>query len=291
MDVHRKGIILAGGSGTRLFPITNVLSKQLLHVYDKPMIYYPLSTLMLAGIREILLISTPEQIDLFKKLLGDGSSLGLHIEYKTQKKPNGIAEALIIGETFLNQSPCLLILGDNIFHGDNLSLILSKISKKKYTNTIFGYEVKTPSRYGVLEFDSNMKVLNIEEKPILPKTNYVIPGLYFYDNNVSKLAKTIKPSKRGELEITDLNLIYMSKKKLDVEILGRGTTWIDAGTFDSLLDASMFISSIQKRQGSIIGCPEEIAFKKGWISKTELNNIVKNLGENKYSKYLFSLIN
>ena len=285
-----KGIILAGGSGTRLNPSTNVVSKQLLPVYDKPMIYYPLSILMLLKIKEILIISTSEDTPRFQKLLGDGSQVGLKLSYAVQEQPNGLAEAFIIGEEFINGDNVALILGDNLFYGSGyLNEIRNSINNLN-GSLIFGYEVNDPHRYGVVEFDSNNNVISLEEKPKNPKTNYAIPGLYFYDNNVVKYAKEIVPSERGELEITDLNKMYLKKNALSVHILGRGVVWFDTGTFSSLLDASNFIFSIEKRQGLKVACIEEIAFKMNFISKKELNEIAAPIKESEYGKYLINLI-
>tara|TARA_X000000368_G_C23043876_1_gene718232 strand:+ start:1211 stop:2080 length:870 start_codon:yes stop_codon:yes gene_type:complete len=285
-----KGIILAGGSGTRLNPSTNVVSKQLLPVYDKPMIYYPLSILMLLKIKEILIISTSEDTPRFQKLLGDGSQVGLKLSYAVQEQPNGLAEAFIIGEEFINGDNVALILGDNLFYGSGyLNEIRNSINNLN-GSLIFGYEVNDPHRYGVVEFDTNNNVISLEEKPKNPKTNYAIPGLYFYDNNVVKYAKEIVPSERGELEITDLNKMYLKKNALSVHILGRGVVWFDTGTFSSLLDASNFIFSIEKRQGLKVACIEEIAFKMDFISKKELNEIAAPIKESEYGKYLINLI-
>ncbi|MCS5623529.1 MAG: glucose-1-phosphate thymidylyltransferase RfbA, partial [Candidatus Marinimicrobia bacterium] len=264
--MERKGIILAGGLGTRLYPVTQVISKQLLPVFDKPMIYYPLSTLMLAGIQQILIISTPENTPLFKRLLGDGSQWGIEISYAVQPSPNGIAEALIIAEPFLGKASSALILGDNIFHGYAFENILDSIDKHKEGATIFAYHVNQPENYGVLEFDENKRVVGLEEKPKNPKSNFAVTGLYFYDNNATEYAKRIKPSSRGELEITDLNRMYLEQQKLSVEIMGRGYAWLDTGTHETLLEAQNFIQTIEHRQGLKIACPEEIAFHKNWIS-------------------------
>jgi glucose-1-phosphate thymidylyltransferase len=281
-----KGIILAGGSGTRLYPATLAVCKQLLPVYDKPMIYYPLSVLMLAGIREILIISTPDDTPRFKKLFGDGSFLGLKISYEVQPHPGGLAQAFILGESFIQESPVCLILGDNIFYGADLSKILARGISLKTGGLIFGYRVKDPSRYGVVEFDSEMKVIDIEEKPLQPKSPYAVPGLYFYGPDATKLASTIKPSRRGELEITDLNRIYLQKKQLSVQLLGRGYAWLDTGTFDALQQASFFVQAIQERQGIKISCIEEIAYRKGYISKEELLSIADRYSKNEYGEYL-----
>jgi len=284
---NRKGIILSGGSGTRLFPSTLVISKQLLPIYDKPMIYYSLSVLMLAGIRDILIIVTPKDLNLFKNLLGNGKDWGIKLNYIVQEKPNGIAQALILSEKFLNGSPSLLILGDNIFYGSELEKILTSLSKKKTKGaTIFAYHVNNPKDYGVISFDNKNNVKEIIEKPNNPKSNYVVTGLYFYDNNASKFAKRLIPSKRGELEITDLNKKYLSSNTLKVVRLGRGNAWLDTGSHETLLEANNFIYNIEKRQGLKICCPEEIAYRKGWISKKKLNEIVKPFLKNAYGKYL-----
>ncbi len=281
-----KGIILAGGSGSRLNPLTKVTSKQLIPVYDKPMIYYPLSTLMLAGIRDILIISTPQDLPKFRELFGDGGEIGLNICYKEQPKPEGIAQAFIIGEEFISKDSVCLILGDNIFYGHNLSMTLQKMAKLKIGGCIFGYWVANPQRYGVVEFNKNNEVINIEEKPKVPKSNYAVPGLYFYDNEVVDIAKNLKPSARGELEITDLNLAYLRKGNLKVEVLGRGYAWLDTGTPDSLIDASNYIATIERRQGLKIGCMEEVAFRMGYIDKKKFEEIIDRLPVNDYRKYL-----
>lgn len=286
-----KGIILAGGSGTRLYPITKAVSKQLLAVYDKPMIYYPLSVFMLAGIREILIISTPEDIEQYKKLLGDGSDLGLSFEYEIQEKPAGLAEAFIIGEGFIGEDNVALILGDNIFYGHRFSEILEKATKLKEGALIFGYSVKNPSAFGVVEFDDDWNVISLEEKPKNPKSKYIVPGLYFYDNRVIDIAKGVKPSDRGELEITSINQEYMKKNKLKVELLGRGMAWLDTGTHDGLLDASNYIEAVQKRQGFYIACLEEIAFNKGYINENQLIKLAKPLIKTDYGQYLMDLAN
>ena len=291
-----KGIILAGGSGTRLYPITLANSKQLLPVYDKPIIYYPLSTLMLAEIREILVITTPEDNYRFKELLGDGSNFGLKIEYAIQDKPNGLAEAFIVGEDFIGDDDVALVLGDNIFHGQGFTQKLisarKKIEQKVAGAVIFGYQVKDPERFGVIEFDAEMNVKSLEEKPLKPKSNFVATGLYFYNNSVVENAKKIKPSVRGELEITDLNKIYLSNKgKLSVELLGRGFAWLDTGTHESLLQASQYIETVQRLQNVQVANLEEIAFRKGWISKEEVEKLAKPLCKNDYGKYLLQIIN
>ncbi len=288
--MERKGIILAGGSGTRLYPVTQVISKQLLPVFDKPMIYYPLSTLMLAGIREVLIISTPDDTPLFEKLLGDGSKWGLTISYAIQSSPNGLAEAFIIGESFLDGAPSALVLGDNIFHGYAFEKILESVDKRKEGATIFAYHVNDPERYGVVEFDDNHMAINLEEKPISPKSNFAIPGLYFYDNKVVEYAKKIKPSERGELEITDLNQMYLEDHNLAVEIMGRGYAWLDTGTHESLLEAQQFIQTIEHRQGLKISCPEEIAFYKNWISLSQLEKLAIPMSKNSYGEYLYRVI-
>ncbi len=285
-----KSIILAGGSGTRLYPITKSISKQLLPVYDKPMIYYPLSTIMLAGIREILIISNPEYIGLYKHLLSDGTHLGLKIDYKIQEKPKGIAEAFIVGEEFIGSDNVCLILGDNIFHGQGFSQMLKRAASLKEGAVIFGYYVKDPKRYGVVEFDENNNVVSIEEKPEKPKSHYAVPGLYFYDNNVVEIAKNLTPSARGELEITDVNKEYLKRGKLRVELFGRGFAWLDTGTYDSLLEASNYVETIQKRQGFYISCIEEIAYRNGWISKEQLITLAKEMEKVEYGKYLLEIV-
>jgi glucose-1-phosphate thymidylyltransferase len=285
-----KGIILAGGSGSRLYPITKGISKQLLPIYDKPMIYYPLSVLMLSGIREILIISNPEFIELFKNLLNDGSHLGLKIEYKIQEKPRGLADAFIVGEDFIGDDSVGLILGDNIFFGEGFIRHLKIASSNKKGATIFGYYVNNPNDFGVVEFDDENNVVSLEEKPKKPKSNYAIPGLYFYDNTVIEKAKNLEPSTRGELEITDLNKEYLKENKLKVQLLGRGFAWLDTGTFDGLADANEFVKTLQKRTGLYIGCLEEIAYKNNWIDKYQLLNIANKSHKNKYGEYLKSLI-
>lgn len=286
-----KGIILAGGSGTRLYPLTKVTSKQLLPVYDKPMIYYPLSTLMLAGIREILIISTGEDIDRFKTLLGDGSKYGISITYKVQKKPEGLAQAFIIGEEFIGDDSCAMILGDNIFYGNGFTKMLKKAASQTSGATIFGYYVDDPRRFGVVEFDKNGKAISIEEKPQNPKSNYCVTGLYFYDNKVVDIAKKIKPSERGELEITDINKIYLESDELEVLTLGRGFAWIDAGTIDALSEASEFIRIVEKKQGIKIAAIEEIAFKNNWIDKEQLLKLADLYKKTDYGKHLKNVAN
>jgi glucose-1-phosphate thymidylyltransferase len=285
-----KGIILAGGSGTRLYPLTYSVSKQLMPVYDKPMVYYPLSTLMLAGIKEILIISTPKDINGFKNLLGDGSQWGISLVYAVQPSPDGLAQAFIIGENFIGNDPVTLVLGDNIFHGEGLSIRFQKISLQTNGATIFGYYVKDPERYGVAEFDEQGNVTSIEEKPENPKSNYAITGLYFYDNDVVKIARQIRPSDRGELEITDVNNIYLEKGLLKVELLSRGTAWLDTGTHESLLDAAVFIKVVEDRQGLKIACPEEIAFRMGYIDAEQVKKSADTMKKNGYGQYLLNLL-
>jgi len=288
--MNRKGIILAGGSGTRLYPITQTISKQLLPVYDKPMIYYPLTTLMLGGMRDILIISTPEDTSRFKSLLGDGSKWGVNFQYKVQPSPDGLAQAFLLGEEFIDDDPSALILGDNIFYGHDLQELLQSADQRKIGATVFAYHVHDPERYGVAEFDGNNQVISLEEKPTKPKSNFAVTGLYFYDEQVVNLAKSLKPSARGEIEITDLNKLYLYQKNLSVEIMDRGYAWLDTGTHDSLLDAGQFISTIENRQGLKVACPEEVAFRQGWISPSHLEDLAKPLLKNQYGQYLMKVL-
>jgi len=284
-----KGIILAGGSGTRLYPVTKSISKQIVPIYDKPMIYYPLSVLMLSGIKDILIISTPEDLPIFKDLLGDGSDIGLNLEYQVQEKPRGLADAFIVGEDFIGDDNVALILGDNVFYGQSFTKILERAAFLEEGATIFGYYVKDPTSFGVVEFDDNGKVLSLEEKPDEPKSNYAVPGLYFYDNTVVEKAKNLEPSERGELEITDLNRLYLEEGNLMVEHFGRGMAWLDTGTHDGLLEASNFVEAIQKRQGLYISCIEEIAYRLGYIDSEQLKELAEPLMKTNYGKYLYDI--
>ncbi|AYR26468.1 glucose-1-phosphate thymidylyltransferase RfbA [Herbaspirillum rubrisubalbicans] len=288
---RRKGIILAGGSGTRLYPATTVVSKQLMPIYDKPMVYYPLSSLMLAGIRDILLISTPQDTPRFAELLGDGQQWGLNISYAVQPSPDGLAQAFLIGRDFIGADPSALILGDNIFYGRDLELPMRQANARLEGATIFAYHVQDPERYGVVEFDSQRRVIGIEEKPLQPKSNFAVTGLYFYDNQVIDIAREIKPSARGELEITDVNRAYLERGQLQVELMGRGIAWLDTGTHESLLDAGQFIATIEKRQGLKVACPEEIAYRRGYIDAAQLEQLAVPLKKNAYGKYLIQLLN
>jgi glucose-1-phosphate thymidylyltransferase len=288
--MNRKGIILAGGSGTRLHPVTQVVSKQLLPVYDKPMIYYPLSTLLLAGIRDILIISTPKDISRFVDLLGDGSSWGINLQYKIQPSPDGLAQAFLLGKDFIGNNPSALILGDNIFYGQGLQNQLEQVSCQEVGASIFGYHVHDPERYGVIEFDPSGKAISLEEKPLKPRSNYAVTGLYFYDTDVVEIASNVEPSARGELEVTDVNRVYMERGDLSVEIMGRGYAWLDTGTFESLNEASSFVETIERRQGLKIACPEEIVWNKGYISDGQLEALSAKLAKSDYGKYLSRLI-
>ena len=288
--MNTKGIILAGGSGTRLYPITKGVSKQLLPIYDKPMIYYPLSVLMLAGIREVLIISTPDDIDGFKRLLADGRELGIDISYAVQPSPDGLAQAFIIGEEFIGDSNVCLVLGDNIFYGQGFTPLLRQAVNRQKGATVFGYQVKDPERFGVVAFDENKRAISIEEKPVKPKSNYAVTGLYFYDNDVIEIAKKVKPSERGEVEITTVNQMYMERGDLNVELLGRGFAWLDTGTHESLLEAAQFVETIEKRQGYKVACLEEIALNNGWLTKQQVAKIGQSMSKNAYGQYLMSLV-
>ena len=288
--MQRKGIVLAGGSGTRLYPVTQNISKQLLPVYDKPMIYYPLSTLMLGGIQDILIISTPDDTPRFKSLLGDGSQWGVSFQYKVQSSPDGLAQAFLLGEEFIGDNPSALILGDNIFYGHNLQKLLQSADQRETGATVFAYHVQDTERYGVAKFGDNNQVISLEEKPAKPKSNFAVTGLYFYDDKVVEFAKSLKPSSRGELEITDLNKLYLAEKNLNVEIMDSGYTWLDTGTHDSLLDAGQFISTIENRQGLKVCCPEEVSYRNDWIDKAQLEKLAQPLIKNQYGKYLMKIL-
>lgn len=290
-EIYMKGIILAGGSGTRLYPLTKAISKQIMPVYDKPMIYYPLSTLMLAGIRDVLIISTRRDLPVFQELLGDGSQLGMNFSYEIQEVPRGLADAFIVGEKFIGNDRVALVLGDNIFYGQSFSRVLLNAASRESGATIFGYYVKDPTEYGVVEFDADGKAISIEEKPAMPKSNYAVPGLYFYDNSVVEIAKNVKPSKRGEIEITSVNNEYLRRGNLYVETLGRGFAWLDTGNHDALLDAADFVAAFQKRQGLYISCIEEIAFKRGFINREQLVSLAQPLLKTEYGKYLIDVAN
>ena len=285
-----KGIILAGGSGTRLYPVTQAMGKSLLPVYNKPMIYYPLCTLMLAGIREILIISTPDDLPKFQNLLRDGSQYGIHLQYRAQPRPEGIAQAFLLGEEFIGKSPCALVLGDNIFYGHDLAKDLRNSSERTNGARVFAYPVHDPERYGVVEFDANGRALSIEEKPKQPKSRYAVTGLYFYDNQVVEITKSLKPSARGELEITDVNQAYLKKGQLEVVLMGRGMAWLDTGTHESLMDAAMYIQAIEKRQGLMVACPEEIAYRSGYITAQQVEHIVSSMRNSSYGAYLLQLL-
>jgi len=287
---NRKGIILAGGSGTRLYPVTHITSKQLLPIYDKPMIYYPLSTLMIAGIKDIMIISTPDDTPAYQRLLGDGSAWGINLTYAVQPRPEGLAQAFIIGRDFIGNGPSAMILGDNVFYGHDLQTLLANAMQRESGATVFAYHVKDPERYGVVEFNEQAIAVSIEEKPVQPKSNYAVTGLYFYDHQVTDIVRDVRPSARGELEITDLNRVYLSRNELSVEVMGRGFAWLDTGTHSSLLEAGMFVETIEKRQGFKIACPEEIAFRHGYIDAAQLEKLARPLLKNDYGQYLMSVI-